>query len=291
MNQPAGTTGSTTGTGQASGQPDNGQVATRTDPPEPKPSASAAEQPQIGEPDGAQRRTSPTVRQATRLVLIAVALVVLGAVVSLVVALLLPERYAARTELVFDVTTDEPTEFLREDRTLSTQLVLIEGRSVLEPVAAAFGSSFDELSENVTARIVQSSKIIEVEVRDGSRERGVGLLGAINARYIETLGTGENVAAREFLERQRSDVRSRMTTAPAAALPALAEQERSLSSQLVAVELDRLNGPQARVVVPPYSVSDPVSPRPLYVMAAGALTALLIACGVVAFLARRWTRD
>lgn len=275
MNQPADTTGSAVSTGQAAGAPANGQVSTRTDPP-PEPALPL--------------RTSLTVRQAARLALIAVALVVLGALVSLAAALLTPEQYAARTELVFDVTTDEPTEFLREDRTLTTQLVLIEGRSVLEPVAAAFGLTFDELAENVTARVVQSSKIIEIEVRDGSRERGVGLVGGINARYIETLGTGENVAAREFLQRQLADVRSRMTSAPAAALPALADQERSLSSQLVAVELDRLNGPQARVVVPPYSVAEPVSPRPLFVAAAGALTALLVACGVVALLARRWTR-
>lgn len=292
MNQPSDTTGSPTDTGQVAAPRANGQFSTRTDPP---PEMRASASPVFGQApddglDERPRRPSLTMRQAGRLALIAVTVVVLGGVVSLVVALLLPKQYAARTELLFTITTEEPTQFLREDRTLTTQLVLIEGRSVLEPVAAAFGLTVDELSEHVTAQVVTGSKIIQIEVRDGSRERGLRLLAAISEKYLETLGTGENASAREFLERQLADVRRQMTDAPAGELPALAAQEQALNSQLIAVELERFTGPRASVVVPPYSVTDPVSPRLLLAAATGALTALLVASGVVAFLARRWMR-
>jgi Capsular polysaccharide biosynthesis protein len=49
-------------------------------------------------------------------------------------------------------------------------------------------------------------------------------------------------------------------------------------------------GPQARVVVAPYSVTVPVSPGLAFTTATGGITALLIAAVVVGLLARRWSR-
>ncbi len=216
----------------------------------------------------------------------------LGGVVGYVGSLLLPEQYAARAELHYNLAQAKPNELLREDRTLNTQLVVLRSRTLLEPIASANGLTAEELGGQVTAMVVQSSEVIQVEVRDSSSARSQRLLEQLTAGYLALANTpdapDEDIDT-ESVEAQLREVRDRLGRPGLSTDEAeiLALREASLLGQLDSMELAAQDA--ATVLTPAYSVPDPVSPRPRFAAATGALTALLLAAGAVAFLARRWT--
>ncbi len=228
-----------------------------------------------------------TVAEALRLALIGLMILLVGTGAGYAGSLLLPEQYGARMQLRYNLTQAEPNELLREDRTLITQLVVLRSRPVLEPVASANGLTAEELSENTSATIVESSEIIEVEIHDPSRERGQLMLQAIADRYIALANGPDQNPVRDYLESQLREVQERLRRPNVSSGEAggLAQREAALLGQLDTL---RLTGPPAQVLTPPYSLAEPVSPRPLFAAATGALTALLVAALVVLLVARRW---
>ncbi|MHA6795980.1 hypothetical protein ACVGVM_21065 [Pseudonocardia bannensis] len=239
---------------------------------------------------GSPPRRSLTAREIMKLTVIGLVLIMVGASGSYGVALLLPKEYLARTELLYTITTAEPTEYLREDRTLTTQVLLIEGRSVLGPVATAFGLPVNDLAARVNARVVESSKIIEVQVVDPSPDTALRLVEAIRDKYLDNSTPLENKPALDFLNVQLADVRERQRTARPEELLSLAEREAAVLSQIDNVRMNTFDATRARTVVPAYALDEPVSPRPAFAGATGGLTAMLVATAVIALLARRWTR-
>lgn len=237
----------------------------------------------------------PTIPWA-RLGLLTTVIVLIGASVGYGVSLLLPPQYSARADVLYLVTREQPTGFLREDRNLTTQLVLLTSRSVLEPVARANLVPVDELDDRVTAEIVDSSEVIRIEVRDGSPEGALSLVRGIVDRYLEVGNNDERAALRQYLDGELRIVLDRIadvradSPVSAAELGPLVDRELSLRGQLDELRLSDLAGPASRVLVEPYALPDRVSPRPLLAAATGALSGLLIAAVVVAVLARRWTR-
>jgi uncharacterized protein involved in exopolysaccharide biosynthesis len=233
---------------------------------------------------------SLTIRQCVKLGAFALALIIFAAAGGLGVSLLLPPEYLARTQLIFQITTEEPSEFLREDRTLTTQVLLIEGRSVLGPVSDAYGLDVEDLTERVDATILENSKIINIEVVDRSPETATMLVAAISARYVELLQPLDNTQVRTYLESQLAEVRERQRTASADQLVIFAERESELLNQLDQLRVNTLAAPSARTVVAPFALNDPVYPRPKIVTLTSGLCALFVAAAVVALVARRWTR-
>ncbi|MQA14210.1 MAG: hypothetical protein GEV09_08570 [Pseudonocardiaceae bacterium] len=253
--------------------------------------------------------------QLRRLAGLAVTIVLLGTGAGLLGALVWPSTYAARAELLYPIAQDEPTGFLREDRNLTTQLVLLEGRAVLGPVAAAQGRQVeDDLEDDVTVKVVETSEVIEVEARGGSRDAAMGTLQAIVDRYFALKSSAQPSGVREYLETEltaaRSDVadaRGRLlqlqaeeaagvgdTAAVAGAddeLQALIAREQDIQSQLDELNIASASGPNAQLLTPAYPVEDPVSPRPLFAAGTGALVGLVVAAGAVALVARRWIRN
>jgi uncharacterized protein involved in exopolysaccharide biosynthesis len=233
---------------------------------------------------------SLTRAQWLRLAELAVAITLLGGVVGYVGSSLLPEQYAARAELHYNLAEAKPNELLREDRTLNTQLVLLRSRTVLEPVASANGLTAEDLGSKVTALVVEGSEIIQVQVRDSSSTRSQRLLEDITARYLALTNTAEESPDREFVESQLREVRDSLSRPGLSTEQAevLALREASLLGQLESIRLAERNA--ANLLTPPYSLPEPVSPRPRFAAATGALTALLLAAAAVALLARRWMR-
>jgi capsular polysaccharide biosynthesis protein len=228
--------------------------------------------------------------QWLRLALVAMVITVLGGVVGLVGSYLLPEEYAARAELHYNLAQAKPNELLREDRTLNTQLVVIRSRTLLGPVASANGLTAEELGGKVTVMVVESSEIIQVEVRDSSGARAQRLLEQITTGYLAVANRGEEVLDREAVESQLRAVRESLSRPDLSTEQAevLALREASLIGQLDSIEL--AEQATAEVLTAPYTVPGQVSPRPRFAAATGALTALLLAAAVVALLARRWMR-
>lgn len=223
-----------------------------------------------------------------RLCLLAGLIVVIGAAIGFVSSWLIQAQYGARSEILYTLREDQPTGFLREDRNLTTQVVLIDSRPVLEPVAVANGLTVDQLADKVTASVAEGSEIIEIEVRDADRREGLRLVDAVTGQYL-AVANGTADENRTYLEGQLESIESQLS-APGTT----AAQRAGLTSRRTDV-LNRLDtlaltGPQARQLGASYTTSDPVTPRRALAAAVGAIAALLVAAVVVALLALRWRR-
>ncbi|MGQ0483542.1 MAG: hypothetical protein ACT4O0_21260 [Pseudonocardia sp.] len=235
-------------------------------------------------PTAAPRRPRLTDQQRSRLVRTALALTVLGAVLGYLIALMMPTQYAARTSIQYTIAGENTGEFLKTDRDLTTQVVLLTSRNVLQPVADANGISVSGLSERVSARILAESNIIQLEVRDKSRQGGVDLANAITARYLEVADAS---GPEGYLQAQLAEVRSQQGT-PGSDAAALTARAAALQS-----EIDKLNltSNKSSVIVPAYSVEGVRYPDPTVSAITGGVCGLVVALITVITLTRRWTRS
>jgi uncharacterized protein involved in exopolysaccharide biosynthesis len=238
------------------------------------------------------------------LVLLALALVGVGAAAGHEVADRMPTKYAAHADVLYPLVQEQPTGFLRQDRNLSTQEVLIASRTVLDPVAAQFEVPVADLVDELSTEVVDESEVIRVQFTDPSRAQARKVLLAIVTRYVEVSNNPQRTALRAYLDAQLADVHARLATARAAAaglelgltqaaqaeIDALLQRESTLQGQIDVDQLAAIAGPAPRVTVAPYVEHDAVSPQPLLATAGGALAGLVVALIVVAVLARRMTR-
>ncbi|WP_156993703.1 hypothetical protein [Pseudonocardia acaciae] len=235
-----------------------------------------------------RRRLTPA--QGSRLGLISGLIVVLGAAAGLAVTLLVPTLYAARTDIEYTVSRENASEFLRTDRNLTTQTVLITSRTVLGPVADANGVSPDELTGRVSAKILMgkdqvTSEVIEVTVLDPDRQAGVKLADDVAKQYLKVFSQN---GPKAYLQAQLDEARRQLASAPAATAPQVQTRINTLQGQLDTVNIA---GNRAAILVPAYSVSAPAYPNPMLFAATGALCGLVVAALVAIALSRRWTRS
>jgi uncharacterized protein involved in exopolysaccharide biosynthesis len=239
------------------------------------------------------------------LVLLALVFVGAGAWAGSTVAARMPTLYAAQADIIYPLVQEQPTGFLRQDRNLSTQEVLIESRSVLDPVAVQFGIPVDDLTEHLTTEVVDESEVIRLQFTDPSRTQGQEVLAAVVAQYVAISNNPARAAVRQYLDVQLADVRARLVTARAEAdavdalglsqaaqaqVDALVTREAALLAQLDEEQFAAIAGPAPKISVAPYVERDPVSPNRLLVTGGGALAGLVVGLIVVAVLARRMTR-
>jgi hypothetical protein len=229
-----------------------------------------------------------TTEEILRLCLLAGLIVVIGAAIGFVSSWLIQAQYGARSEVLYTLREEQPTGFLREDRNLTTQTVLIDSRPVLEPVAVANGLTVDQLADKVTASVAEGSEIIEIEVRDADRREGLRLVDAVTRRYLVVANgaVGEN---RTYLEGQLESIEAQLSS-PGVTPTLRAALSSRRTDLLNRLDTLALTGPQARQLGASYATSDPVTPRRALAAAVGAIVALLIAAAVVAVLALRWRR-
>lgn len=252
--------------------------------------------------------------QIRRLVLLAVTVVLLGIGGGLLGALVWTPTYAARAEILYPVGPPEPAVTMREDRELATQLVLLQGRAVLGPVARAQGRAVEDLDDDVTVSVLEASEVIQVEARAPSRESAMDTVQAVVDRYFTVHRSGRPTEVREYLDRELAivrssiaDARGRLTQlqgeaaagigAPGAVtaadneLQTLLGREQDIRSQLDDLVVTSASGPGAQLLTPAYNVEDPVSPRPVVAAGSGAVIGVLVAAAAVALAARRWIRN
>jgi hypothetical protein len=233
-----------------------------------------------------------------RLAVLCVIIVVVGAGAGCIVSLLLPKQYAARAEIQYSLSQAMPNELLREDRRLTTQLVLLRSRVVLGPVASENGMTPEDLAKDVSADVVNNSEIIEVEVRDRTRQRAQMLLTSVIGQYLTLANSDSQDPVRSYLESQLSEVRKQLQAPEVSASDTtqLAQREKALLDLLQPLQakpstLQSPSGPPARVLAGPYPVAEPVGLTPLFAAAAGATTAFVVAGLVVLLVARRKLRS
>jgi capsular polysaccharide biosynthesis protein len=95
--------------------------------------------------------------------------------------------YAARADLQYRIEGPVSSDNLRTDRRLSTQLVALTSRALLEPIAKRSGVSFDTLRKATTARIVDNSEIIRIEVHNPSRTVAAAQAQEIANAYLTSV--------------------------------------------------------------------------------------------------------
>ena len=248
-----------------------------------------------------------------RLLALVLAMVMLGAAAGYVGALLWPKEYAARADILYEISTEKPTGFLREDRSLTTQLVTLRSRQVLAPVALANGVPVERIEKQVTISLLDSSEIIQVEARAGDRDTAQNLTRGIVDRYRQVVQTQDGNEATGYLNTQLGQVQDGLAKARTqlssqraqqgygatgsaqlasteAQVQGLSDREQNLRRQLDEITVAQMNAPRTEVVVPPYGVPDPVSPRPVFAAVSGALAAFVVAVLTVAVLVHRRSR-
>jgi hypothetical protein len=193
----------------------DGQVANGSDEATPRqePDDDATEQlPVTASPARPRRRLADLQGWLRWTLLMATMLVV--ALASTATALIVENRkepvHAARAEVLYDLDADRSFGFLREDRRLTTQLVLITGRTVLEPVAAEHELDWHDLAENTEAELLESSEIIQIEVEDSDRDRAVALADDIATEYLTHTIDEEALEAESLLRNELIDSEVRL---------------------------------------------------------------------------------
>jgi uncharacterized protein involved in exopolysaccharide biosynthesis len=249
----------------------------------------------------------------TRLVLLALTVILLGTAAGLVGALVLPKTYGARAELLYSTGGDQQGggDPLKQDRQLSTQLVYLQSRAVLGPVAQKQGRQLQDLTKDVSVLVLDNSDVIQVEAHGATKLAAMQTLQAIMDGYLTLIGQPTGVSRN--LSTQLSDAHANTIqlqtqvqqltpavlagTATQAALndartqlTASQDLEKALQGRIDQIKLTGQAGPDAQLLTPPYSMPDAVFPQPLIAAGTGALVGLIVAGGVVAMGARRRIR-
>jgi uncharacterized protein involved in exopolysaccharide biosynthesis len=250
---------------------------------------------------------------STRLVMLALTIILLGTAAGLVGALVLPKTYGARAEVLYATGGGQQGggDPLKQDRQLSTQLVYLQSRAVLGPVAQKQGRDFKDLTKDVSVSVLDNSDVIQVEAHGATKLAAMQTLQAIMDGYMTLIGQPTGVSRN--LSTQLADAHTnttqlqtqvqQLTTAVVAGtatqvalndaraqLTASQDLEKAIQGRIDQVKLTGQDGPDAQLLTPPYSMPDAVFPQPLIAAGTGALVGLIVAGGVVAMGARRRTR-
>jgi uncharacterized protein involved in exopolysaccharide biosynthesis len=248
----------------------------------------------------------------TRLVLLALTIILLGTAAGLAAALVLPKTYGARAEVLYAVGEQQQSgDPLKQGRDLSTQLVYLKSRAVLGPVATKEGRQFKDLDKAVTVQVLDNSNVIEVEADGPTKLAALQTLQSVMDGYMTLIGQPTGVSRN--LDTQLADAKQntaqlqtrvqQLTTAVAAGtatqaalndaraqLTASLDREKAIQARIDELNLTGQNGPDAQLLTPPYSLPDPVFPQPLIAAGTGALVGVIVAGAVVAVSVRRRTR-
>jgi uncharacterized protein involved in exopolysaccharide biosynthesis len=248
----------------------------------------------------------------TRLVLLALTIILLGTAAGLAAALVLPKTYGARAEVLYSVGQQQQSgDPLKQGRDLSTQLVYLKSRAVLGPVATKQGREYKDLDKAVTVEVLDNSNVIEVQADGPTKLAALQTLQSVMDGYMTLIGQPTGVSRN--LDTQLADAKAntaqlqtrvqQLTTAVAAGtatqvalndartqLTASLDREKAIQARIDEINLTGQNGPDAQLLTPPYSLPDPVFPQPLIAAGTGALVGVIVAGAVVAMSVRRWTR-
>ncbi len=248
----------------------------------------------------------------TRLVLLALTIILLGTAAGLAGALVLPKTYGARAEVLYSIGQDQGGDPLKQDRQLSTQLVLLKSPRLLGDIARKQGRLVKDLDREVDVQVVENSNVIQVQANGNTKLAAMQTLQAVIDGYLAL--ASQPTGTTRYLETQLADaqastqeIQTRVTQLTAAVLAGTAtqaalndarveltasqEQEKAVQNQINQSKLRGEGGPPVQLLTPPYTLLDPVFPQPLIAAGTGALVGLVVASAVVAVGARRRTRS
>lgn len=289
-------------------------------------SVTGATEPGPGGANPTEARTVPTPRSGgrlddpevdgggpvtTRLVMLALTIILVGVAAGLAGALVLPKTYGARAEVLYSIGQDQGGDPLKQDRQLSTQLVLLKSPRLLGDIARKQGQQVKDVDKLVTVAVKDNSNVIEVEADGPSKLAAMQTLQAVMDGYLAL--ASQPTGATRYLETQLADaqtntqtLQTRVTQLTSAVLAGTAtqaslndarvqltaaqDQEKAIQNQINQAKLRGEGGPPVQLLTPPYSLPDVVFPQPLVAAGTGALVGVIVAGAVVALGTRRRTR-
>jgi capsular polysaccharide biosynthesis protein len=243
-----------------------------------------------------------------RLALLTVTIILLGTAAGLAAALILPKTYGARAEILYPVQDQAPSDPLKQDRQLSTQLVLLKSPAVLGPVAQKQGREVRDLEKDLSVQVLENSEVIQVEAHGSTPQAAQQTLQSVIDSYLalasQPTGVARNLetqlaqakANTAQLQAQVEQLRTAVLAGSAtqssldaarAQLTASQDLEKALQARIDQVKLAGQQGPQAQLLTPPYPLPDPVFPQPLIAGGTGALVGVVVAGGMLALSLRR----
>jgi hypothetical protein len=244
-----------------------------------------------------------------RLAMLALTIILLGTAAGLGGALVLPKTYGARAEILYAVgDAQQGGDPLKQDRQLSTQLVLVKSRAVLGPIAQKQARQFEDLDKDVTVSILENSNVMQVEAHASTEPVAMQTLQAVVTGYLALAGKPSGVVgnlqaqlAESRLNTTQLQTRVQQLTSAVLAgtasqtslddaraqLAASLDREKAIQARIDDATLTGQVGPVAQVLTPPYSLPDPVYPRPLTAAGTGALVGLVVAGGMLGIGASR----
>jgi hypothetical protein len=244
-----------------------------------------------------------------RLVVLTLTIILLGAAAGLAGALVLPKTYGARAEILYSASQPQQAgDPFQQDRQLSTQLVLLKSRAVLGPIAQKQGRWYEDLDKDVDVSVLENSNVIQVEVHGSTQPDALQTLQAITTGYLalagQPSGVARNLSTQLAEARQNTaQLQTRIPQLVSAVLAGTATQtslddaraqlaasqarEKALQARLDEITLTGQAGPPAQLLTPPYSLPDPVSPRPPVAIGIGALVGAVVAGAMLTVGARR----
>ncbi|HET9258060.1 MAG TPA: hypothetical protein VFO16_23070 [Pseudonocardiaceae bacterium] len=246
-----------------------------------------------------------------RLVLMAMTIILLGTAAGLAGALILPKTYGARAEVLYSVGQDQGGDPLKQDRQLSTQLVLLKSPRLLGDIARKQGRQVKDLDKEVSVQVLANSNVIQVEADGSSKLAAMQTLQAVIDGYLAL--ASQPTGATRYLETQLADAQAktqeqqtRVTQLTSAVLAGTAtqvalndaraqltgalDQEKAIQNQINQAKLRGEGGPPVQLLTPPYSLPDVVFPQPWIAAGTGALVGVIVAGAMVALGARRPAR-
>lgn len=223
-----------------------------------------------------------TAGQGWKLTGVAALFAVAGALIGLLFTAGMSTQYIGRADIQFHLHVENASYFMRTDRNLTTQQLLLTDDSVLAPVAQANGLTADDLAKKVTATIVDNTEVIQLDVRDSSRETGVTLANAIAAKYLTVAKAHTPAAA---IQDQLDDAKRLAAAAPVAGQAAAQAKVATLQGQL---DLANTSLNSTSILAPAYSVTQPASPNRMVAAGLGATVALLLSTLFIVPMRHRW---
>jgi capsular polysaccharide biosynthesis protein len=227
-----------------------------------------------------------------------VGLAMLFGVLGYGIASLGTSQYGARADVLYRLTDSQPTGFLREDRNLTTQVLIAGSRAVLSPVARRQRLSVDQLRKKVSVSVLPESSILRFEVTDPSRAKALKLVTDVSRQYVrnsanatlkpEVALLSEQIAN---LDQQISNFRNleNPTDLIVSEFQGLIAERTAIQTRLRQRRVDALGGKPAEFVSEPYSLTEQVSPHPKIAALGGGLLGVLLG-GLFAIGVLGWQR-
>ena len=212
----------------------------------------------VGEQPIEVRRHLDALRRARWFILAFVAAVT---VTTVVVSLLMPERYRATATIVLE----EPlspfggSDVETVQRRLETIQQLLGTNQVLDGAAASVpGETRDSIEDNVSSSVDNSSNIIRISAEADEPEKAAAIANAVAQTFLERQAATE----RERLAEARRQLESELNRLRAAgARPEEIEAVRQRISELTVSEVSA--GSELELAQPAEPPDEPFSPRPI----------------------------